>query len=327
MIVRLLLLVGLVIVAARNGTTSLAHSPTSPAEVTTSALWTSPGDIGAKDLFYGPWGRESAPDPDDTYTFVRRKNDGANPGMTVDDSRGRRWRVKQARGSKGGPEGPAEVVLSRVLSAAGYHQPPVYFLPSFRLSDASGVHIEPGGRFRLDHPALVAEGHWSWDDNPFAGTRPFKGLLAILLLFNSWDLKDSNNALYRFTHGDTSGLRYVVRDLGGSLGGTGMFIVKRNDIEEFERSRFVTGVTAAGFATFAYRGKRRHLVRDRLHVDDVAWAASLLAGISDRQWRDVFRAGGYEDDLSSRFLRVIQARIGEGTGLAHSGAPQVSEGR
>src|SRR5688572_2035942 len=35
-----------------------------------ATLWEQPVDVAAQDLFYGPWGRELAPDPRDTYTFV-----------------------------------------------------------------------------------------------------------------------------------------------------------------------------------------------------------------------------------------------------------------
>ena len=36
-------------------------------------------------------------------------------------------------------------------------------------------------------------GNWSWDDPLVKGSRPYNGLLVILLAFNSWDLKQSNN--------------------------------------------------------------------------------------------------------------------------------------
>ena len=39
-------------------------------------------------------------------------------------------------------EGPVEVALSRVLSAVGYHQPPVYYLSSFMMSDPAGSRVE-----------------------------------------------------------------------------------------------------------------------------------------------------------------------------------------
>jgi hypothetical protein len=81
--------------------------------------------IGSRDLFYGPWGPERAPDPRAVYTFITRKHSGTNPGVTVRDPQGREWHVKQPPHTVQGAEGPVEVVLSRVLSAVGYHQPPV----------------------------------------------------------------------------------------------------------------------------------------------------------------------------------------------------------
>jgi hypothetical protein len=65
---------------------------------------------------------------DDVYTFVRERVHGANPGVVVRDTKGREWHVKQEpRNRNIGFEGPPEVTLSRILSAAGYHQPPIYF--------------------------------------------------------------------------------------------------------------------------------------------------------------------------------------------------------
>src|SRR5689334_24647146 len=160
------------------------------------ALWAPPTDLSDRDLFYGPWGAERAPDPAATYTFVRPKQGGVNPGVVVRDERGRIWHVKQAPRNHQGEEGPVEVVLSRVLSAVGYPQPPVYYLKSFTLADASGIRVVAGGRFRLEEPSMTSRGPWSWRRNPFVGTQPYKGLLVILLVFNSWDLKDSNNTMY-----------------------------------------------------------------------------------------------------------------------------------
>ena len=129
--------------------------PTAPPwETPMAQLWEKPLDLDARDLYHGPWGSERAPDPRATYTFVARKQHGTNPGVTVIDARGREWHVKQAPRNHQGAEGPVEVVLSRVLSAVGYHQPPVYFVPSFTMTDASGTHQEPGGRFRLKVSAL-----------------------------------------------------------------------------------------------------------------------------------------------------------------------------
>jgi hypothetical protein len=291
----------------------------------TSSLWEPPADISSADLFFGPWGASRAPDPAATYTFIRPKKGGVNPGVIVRDERGRVWHVKQPPRNSQGAEGPVEVLLSRVLSAVGYHQPPVYFLPSFTLSDKSGTRVEPGGRFRLEEPSLTAHGSWAWRQNPFVGTRPYEGLLAILLVFNSWDLKDSNNTIYEMRRGDQVARWYVVRDLGAALGESARLAPRRNNIERFERQRFITGVTN-GFVNFTYHGWQPQLVHDAIRVEDVQWAAGLLAGLSDRQWRDAFRAGGYPDDLSERFLRKIKANIAQAQQLA-PGPPRSAEER
>jgi hypothetical protein len=54
------------------------------------------------------------------------------------------------------------------------------------------------------------------------------------------------------------------------------------------------------------------LVRDRITGEDVAWASNLLGQLSDRQWRDAFRAGGHEPDVAERFIRKLRAKIDEG---------------
>ena len=87
-----------------------------PADAPPATLWEQPAGNGERDLFYGPWGREHAPSPNDIYTLVQVKHSGINPGLTVRDSEGREWSVKQPF-SESDDEGPTEVVLSRVLSA------------------------------------------------------------------------------------------------------------------------------------------------------------------------------------------------------------------
>jgi hypothetical protein len=281
-----------------------------------TALWEAPADLAGQDLFNGPWGSRHAPDPDAVYTFIRPKKGGANPGVVVSDPLGHTWNVKQARHRDHGDEPPVEVTLSRILSAVGYHQPPVYYLPSFRMTDGSRTHVEPAGRFRLADPSLEDLGEWEWQRNPFVGTRPFRGLLVILLVFNSFDLKDSNNTIYEVQQGERSERWYVVRDLGGALGEKGRwFGGTRNNIEKFEGSRLFRGVRD-GRVELSLRGKQKNLTREGITVADVQWATALLGGLSDRQWDDAFRAGGYEPDLRARFIRKIQATIAEGQRLA-----------
>jgi hypothetical protein len=280
-------------------------------------LWREPVDSGERDLMYGPWGAERSPDPSATYTFIETKKGGVNPGMTVRDPLGREWKVKQAPMDGRNAEGPVEVVLSRVLSAAGYHQPPVYFLPSFVLEDGTRTYRAGGGRFRLKERTLSDRGEWSWHRNPFVGTRPYQGLLVILAIFNSSDLKNANNTLYE--RRTTEGVErwYVVRDLGTALGSTGRFAPVRGNPDAFSRLGFIRGVNA-GYVQFDYHGWHQELFHERITPADVRWAAALLGRLTRDQWNEAFRAGGYDDATAGRFISRLLEKIEEGRSLHDS---------
>jgi len=289
-----------------------------PSQAPIAELWQSPDAIATRDLYYGPWGADRAPDRHATYTFVERKQNGTNPGITVLDPQGREWHVKQPSHTTQGAEGPTEVVLSRVLSAVGYHQPPVYYLPSFRMRDAKGTRLEPGGRFRLHVPSLIDRGPWTWQGSPFIGTVPYNGLRVLMLILNESDLKNSNNTLYSVTksgQGATVPRRwYVVRDIGTALGETGRLDPKRDDNGKFERTRFITGVTN-GAVDFDYDGRHQELAA-HIPPADVRWMCDLLSRVSIAQWRDAFRAGGYDMAMGDRFIARIKGKIAEGQALA-----------
>jgi hypothetical protein len=278
-----------------------------------TSIWIDPADLAERDLFYGPYGAESAPDPSATYTLVNLKHTGVNLGMTVKDPRGREWSVKQPYPGALDSEAPVEVALSRILSAIGYHQPPVYFLPAFTLKDDFGSRVVTGGRFRLKDETLNDQGMWNWADNPFVGTKPYQGLIVLLMMFNSTDLKASNNTLYEHRVSPTEHW-YAVRDIGAALGDVNRISPRKNHPDSFETFPFITG-TSNGYVVFAYDGWYKNLVRDRITVDEVKWASELLGRLSDKQWNDAFRAGGYEPDTASRFINALKKKIDQGKSL------------
>jgi hypothetical protein len=288
-------------------------SPTIPPwDAPLAEFWERPTDIASRDLFFGPWGAERVPDPAATYTFIGRKHDGTNPGVTVKDALGREWHVKQPPHNDQGAEGPIEVTLSRVLSAIGYHQPPVYFIPSLTIADERGEHREPGGRFRLTKESLKHKGEWSWQQNPFVGMRPYQGLLVVLMMFNSSDLKNENNVLYELKQpGEGPKHWYVVRDLGTALGETGRLAPQRGDPDIFEREPFIDGLKD-GFVQFNYHGWHQELLK-HITPEDVTWASEWLGQLSERQWCDAFRAGGYEPVIADRFIGRLREKIAEGS--------------
>lgn len=290
-------------------------APTLAAAGGIDELWVSPKNLESRDLFFGPGGRELVPDPDVAYRFKSLDTTGHSAGYEVKDPGDRKWKVKI------GDEVGSEIAVSRILWAIGYHQPVMHYVPRWRMTGGPKDTPEPG-RFRLeaDHKK---EGDWSWDDNPFVHSQPFRGLVVVNLLLNNWDLHPTNNRIYRMT-GATKGpaRRYVVQDLGGSLAKTGWPVGGRNDIDGFESQSFIKGVKGDRI-DFDYHGPHGELVKT-LTPADVLWGCRLLARLSDRQLTDAFRAAGYPEDVQQRFVRKIRQKIDEGLALKGNGGAKAS---
>ena len=45
---------------------------------------------------------------------------------------------------------------------------------------------------------------------------------------------------------------------------------------------------------------------------DVRWTCALLSRLTDAQWRDAFRAGGYNSEQTARYVAKIKAKIEQG---------------
>jgi hypothetical protein len=191
----------------------------------------------------------------------------------------------------------------------------VYYLPSWQLLTEGGApKQESEARFRPKLPRLKRMDPWSWADNPFSGTRELKGLLVMLLMVNSSDLKDDNNTVYT-TQEPWDGARrwFVVRDLGAALGETGKLFPRRNWLQGFEEQAFITRVTADR-VEFAYNGRHQDLLQ-MIGPDDVRWAARQMSRLTDEQWRDAFRAGNYNDRDAARFIARIKEKIADGLAM------------
>lgn len=290
---------------------SALHAGRDVTPATMAELWQQPADMERRDLLNGPGGAGLAPNPAGRFDMLEEDKKGFSPGYDVRDDRGRVWSVKL------GPEARTEVVVSRLLWAVGYRQPDVYYVRAWRLTDKGKVTPQPAGRFRLERPDREKVGEWSWRNNPFIGTREFSGLFTMMVLVNNWDVKTSQNALYRVpATGNSPRHWYVVRDVGASLGKTNWFFPgNRDDLEAFEREPFIKAV-AGNRVTFHYKGA---WLEPQLHAivtpDDVVWICELLSQLSNRQWLDAFRAGGYSDEEATRYVRRLRQKIDEGLQL------------
>lgn len=274
-----------------------------------SELWAEPE--ASRDLFWGPGGRGAAPDPKAEYRFVARDTTGKSPGYDVRDAQGRLWSVKL------GPEAQSEVVVSRLLWAAGYFQPATYYLPSWTLAGTADPNPQPPGRFRLEAEGESRVGRWSWSANPFVGTAPLRGLFVLMVMVNNWDLKTQQNPLYELTGGTEGPVRrYAVRDLGASLGGTRWLLPgSKSNIDDFEGELFIHSVDE-GQVRFHYRGAWRepHLKRG-VTPADVRWISERLARLTPMQWSDAFRAAGYNDVDAQRYVAHLRQKVEVGVHL------------
>jgi len=314
---RSLLTIVVVSLAACAGRTAEPQAITKhPAAVDIKQLWTDPVDLESRDLFNGPGGAKLAPHRSARYDLVEVDQTGFSAGYTVRDDRGTEWNVKL------GIEAQPEVVASRLLWALGYHQPPTYLVTAWELagrqSSTQGI-----SRFRRESSNEKVVSDWSWYENPFEGTRPFNGLVVANLILNNWDWKTSNNKVYA---GDAGHRKYIVRDVGASLGKTTFpqFLKwtplrmgkqgSRNDLEGFEGQGFITGVEGDR-VKFDYKGINTRLV-ETVTVQDVVWTCRLLSRLSPQQWDDAFRAAAYQPAERQRFIAKLKSKIDQGLALA-----------
>jgi hypothetical protein len=310
--------------AAACGGRTVVLTPREPVPASRLAeLRVDPG-AAPRDLFWGVGGRRYAPPAAAPYRVLAKDATGFSVSYDVTSPDGTEWSAKI------GAEAQTEVVVSRILWGLGYHQPPIYYLPSWTVDEkgsqaptgaADGVasRKESEARFRPKLAALDRRREvWSWADNRFSGTRELKGLLVILLMLNSTDLKDSNNSIYDVgALADAPAIRpgrwFVVRDLGAALGETGKLYPRRNWLEGFEQQPFITSVSESA-VEFDYDGRHQELLA-MIQPGDVQWAAREMTRLTDVQWRDAFRAANYAAPQADRYIARIKEKIADGLAL------------
>jgi hypothetical protein len=127
---RLLVSVTLLTLTPLSATKDFAQKKSNPQTKSKTAsaamLWQDPGDIRARNLFYGPGGPNHA--PKGPFKFVEEIREGGSPKFDVEDQDGNRWRVKL------GPEAQPETAATRLLWAVGYFADEDYYSPFIRVA-------------------------------------------------------------------------------------------------------------------------------------------------------------------------------------------------
>jgi hypothetical protein len=281
-----------------------------------NVMWSEPSDIESRDLFYGEGGADGAPDPQGKFTFDKRVSSGTSEKIRVKDDKGREWTVKF------GPEARPETAATRIVWAAGYHVDQDYFIKRTHIEGRGGFDVWDV-RFERHDDGYKELGLWSWEANPFLGTRELQGFKVLMALINNWDLKTENNNIVRAkkkSGGDRDARIYYIADLGGTLGATGSFFTKlpffgnapagtKGNPDAYAAQAFIEGVKN-GQVVFHYKGKDPKAL-EGVTVENARWMGDLLGRLSDKQLADAFRAGGFTDAEIITYVKATRGRINQ----------------
>ena len=291
-------------------------------------LWADPGDIKARNLYFGVGGEANQPQP--PVKFSKEDLNGTSAKFDVHDRAHQKWKAKL------GIEAQPETVASRLLWAVGYFANENYYFPTLRVEhlprlrrgqEFVGTTGEVRGvRLQQHLGDKKKAGTWSWHHSVFAGTREFNGLRVMMALLNNWDLKDENNAV--FDDPDRAGKKiYEVSDVGASFGPAGESYSNRKSkasIPSYRTAKFISKVTRDhvdfNFPThlpFLYVFNAPHFFSELhnrsigKHIPraDARWIGSLLSQLSHEQIRDAFRAGGYSTADIEAYSAIVEKRI------------------
>ena len=325
------LIAALVFAAAAATVQAQARKPVKDSftESSTAVLWTDPGEIRSRDLYYGPGGRED--EPHGVVQFLEEDNDGTSPKFDVEDKDDRRWKAKL------GEEAQPETVATRLLWAVGFNTNETYFVQDLKVEGLPRLHrgqqfVREGGdvcQVRLQrHDKGKKSGIWSWRKNPLKGSREFNGLRVMMALISNWDVKDENNAVY-IEKTEPQQRFYEVSDLGASFGMTGKSYTDaraKNNLGAYRHAKFVSKVTANyvdfNFPThppflfmfnlpFFVSKVRTRWIGRHIPRSDAKWMGTLLSQLSSQQLHDAFRAAGYSAAEVDGYVEALQRRINQ----------------
>jgi hypothetical protein len=264
-----------------------------------------------------------APAPQLPFTFVEEDLSGRSPKLTVQDAAGGKWAVKF------GPEVNVESFATRLARALGYYSDVTWHLPQGTIAGVTDLKraaqfLDAGGNFRdarfeYRDPScrLMTNANWTWDNNPFLGTREFNGLRILMMLLSNWDHKDardpdSNTAILECTSGGERRLYYYISDWGGSMGKWGRkFIHTKWDCEGFaaQSRSFVKDVDGSRVKFGFSSGRGSGDLRDNITVEDVRWFLDRMQPVTDAAIREALRASGATEDEVNCFAQALATRI------------------
>ncbi len=276
-------------------------------------LWQDPRPIAARDLEWGAGAADRA--PKGPFVFVEETSGGSQPKVVVEDRAGVTWDVKF------GPEAHAEVAANRLLWALGYFVEELYFVPSGAMTGVTDLgraenHIAADGmfskaRFRRRDPAQPRmEKAWSFNANPFLGTRELSGLKILMTMISNWDIEgDRNNRILEVaTASGAPERRYIVSDLGATFGRLGARHTNHTKwtLAHYEGEGFIDRVDDDE-VELDFDGLEANM--QVVGRDHARWFSGIVSELTEAQVRQAFETAGATPEEVNGFAAVIMRRI------------------
>lgn len=279
-------------------------------------LWRQPGAMAQRDLYWGSGAPDRAPKP--PFKFVEEDTGGTQPKITVTDAGGTRWDVKF------GVEVPAEIASNRILWALGYLVEEMYHVRTGTVQGATGLkraaeHVGAdgaftGARFRRVDPGLRrTDDPWTFQQNPFVGTRELSGLVILMNLINNWDIDNArNNRVIVSTRTDGAAERwFLVSDLGATFGKMGGALGQKTkwNLSDYIGEDFIERVHD-GKLHLDYEGFESKGLGE-VPLEHARWFSSLAAQLTPEQLRRAFEAAGAAPAEVEGFTKRLLSKIAE----------------
>ncbi len=278
-------------------------------------MWMDRGNIAGLDLIHGIGSAETMPKP--PFTFVKEDVSGTNPKIRITDANGMTWNMKFDE------EVHAEIAGSRFAWACGYMVEESHYVASGTVQGVSGLgrakkFVGSDGSFtaamfeRRPDDIARRKTPWSWDSNPFVGTKELSGLAILAVMMNNWDAKVDNNNVLGMWNEDKSAVNewYIVADWGGTFGKMGgVFSHSKWDIDAFNKQGFIKGVSG-GRLQLEYSGKGGSILKS-VPLEHARWFAGIIGQLTDAQLADAFRAAGATPAEVSGFSARMRSKINE----------------
>ena len=287
-----------------------------PSAAGRAVLWRDPGPLNARDLFWGSASEERV--PQGPFTFVEEDSSGTQPKITVTDSRGESWDVKF------GQEVPAEIASNRFVWALGYLAEEMYLVRRGTISGAKGLgraaeHVAQDGSFnnarfrRRDARMRRTDDEWTFQKNPFVGTKELSGLMIVMNLINNWDIQESrNNRVLEVTlPGGEVERWFIVSDLGATFGRMGGPLGRKTkwNLPDYIDEDLIERVED-GYLKLDYEGFGKGDL-GTIPIEHARWFTSFASQLTIEQLRRMFEAAGASPQAVDGYSKRLAAKIAE----------------